>query len=160
MKLNVFFSFSSVVSKSSLVPFNPAKEPYKSYSQRLKQFLTDAGVRRATNFYNHGTLPRLFKWLKLAETGYLDPNSMDSESEREIEFEISSKRPASTTSKSKDSAKKRGRKPKNQVKNLTEETVVSPKPLNPSDIMKIEALISAANTVSQNTNNDKKIASK
>ena len=162
ISLDLFESiiFSSVVPKSSLIPFHPAKEPYKSYSQRLKHFLTDAGVRRATNFHNKGEIPKLFKWLKLAETGYLDPTAEDSGSGREtaeIEIEISServKRPSSSASKKtrtdSSSPKKRGRKPKNQAKPLTEEAVVSPKPLNPSEMMKIEALISAANSASQN----------
>lgn len=63
---------SSIVPKSGLVPFNPSHEPFKSYSNRIKHFATDAGVRRAVNFHDSGLLPKLFKWLILAETGYLE----------------------------------------------------------------------------------------
>lgn len=181
-----------MVPKSGLIPFNPQKEPYKSYSRRLKHFLTDAGVRRATEFHNSGKIPKMFKWLILAETGYLDPTEESDGEEMmttEEEFvndiedqhsdrttkkvkifkevkEISSVANTTSTStktttktstvtatissSSSSSAataaavagvikNKRGRKPKNQV----ETSLVSPKPMNPSAMMKIEALISS-----------------
>lgn len=168
-----------MVPKSGLIPFNPQKEPYKSYSRRLKHFLTDAGVRRATEFHNSGKIPKMFKWLILAETGYLDPTEeSDGEemttTEEEIVDEIEEGQTDRTTKKVKISKEvkelsslatttstttttivssasasattavtvvknKRGRKPKNQV----ETSLVSPKPMNPSDMMKMEALISS-----------------
>lgn len=168
-----------MVPKSGLIPFNPQKEPYKSYSTRLKHFLTDAGVRRATEFHNSGKIPKMFKWLILAETGYLDPTE-ESEgeealglitAEEEIVEEVEEDQAVLTTDRVTKKVKiskevkevkevtmtsaatavttvtnaavvvknKRGRKPKNQI----ETSLVSPKPMNPSDMMKIEALISS-----------------
>lgn len=158
---------SSVVPKSGLIPFNPQKEPFKSYSTRLKHFLTDAGVRRATEFHNSGKIPKMFKWLILAETGYLDP-TIESESEEETETTMLTEeeivedqdqeedqdqdqdqdkdKMSSTISKKPKIIKelivknKRGRKPKNQN---SSEMIASPKPMNPANVMKIEALISS-----------------
>ena len=148
---------SSVVPKSGLIPFNPQREPYKSYSTRLKHFLTDAGVRRATEFHNSGKIPKMFKWLILSETGYLDP-TIESEFEEETvstlllteeeileEVEEEEQMPSAVAKKSKIFKEvivknKRGRKPKNQN---SSEIIASPKPTNPTDMMKIEALISS-----------------
>jgi len=147
---------SSVVPKSGLIPFNPQREPYKSYSTRLKHFLTDAGVRRATEFHNSGKIPKMFKWLILSETGYLDP-TIESEfeeepestllTEEEIVEEVEEEEQMPTTVAKKPKIvkevivkNKRGRKPKNQN---SSEIIASPKPINPTDMMKIEALISS-----------------
>lgn len=73
--LELLFPFplcSSVVPKSALIPFDPTSEPFKSYSRNISHFLTDAGIRRALLFHDHNRIPRMFKWLQLAETGYLD----------------------------------------------------------------------------------------
>jgi hypothetical protein len=61
-----------VAPKSALISFDPHAEPFKSYSRNISHFLTDAGVRRAMLFHDHGKIPKMFKWLQLAETGYLD----------------------------------------------------------------------------------------
>lgn len=152
---------SSVVPKSGLIPFNPQREPFKSYSTRLKHFLTDAGVRRAIDFHNSGKIPKMFKWLILGETGYLDP-TIESEGE-EVQVETGDevvdageevqKAPAAKKQKVAKEAStttalvvknKRGRKPKNLTNpEINSEAIASPKPMNPSDMMKIEALISS-----------------
>lgn len=147
---------SSVVPKSGLIPFNPKREPYKSYSTRLKNFLTDAGIRRATNFHNTGKIPKMFKWLILGETGYLDP--MDSEDSLEegggiedvIDPEVSDDEqklqksvPVTTKVLKSTNGNKRGRKPKNPLNPvmMASTVLMSPKPVNPSDSFKIESLI-------------------
>lgn len=143
-----------MVPKSGLIPFNPQREPYKSYSTRLKHFLTDAGVRRATEFHNSGKIPKMFKWLILSETGYLDPTIESDEEEQvgeeqqseivEQEEEEEERMPVTKKQKIvKDVTvikNKRGRKPKNFQNS---DLIASPKPMNPSDVMKIEALISS-----------------
>ena len=196
--------FSSVVPKSGLIPFHPQREPYKSYSTRLKHFLTDAGVKRATNFHNNGEIPKMFKWLILGETGYLDPTNEDIESaefedidntegtlvvsaaeegedisntninesideiiekkkkKKKIKYELTKKEKVKDH-KIKKPHIKRGRKPKNHtssdqsVDNTTndslsnkshEDSILSPKTINPLERMKIEALISSTSNES------------
>lgn len=104
----------------------------------------------------------MFKWLILGETGYLDPTVEvedieegedevveDNLGEETVEFsekatQVKVKKQIKPPKESKEpkeaSAKKRGRKPKNHqlIPN-----VMSPKPVNPSELMKIDALISA-----------------
>ena len=205
----ICFLCSSIVPKSGLIPFHPQREPYKSYSIRLKHFLTDAGIRRATAFHKTGKIPKLFKWLILGETGYLDPVNSGSDDYGQFEDVDVSDEPASEVLKNNEvvfeplesssssslkrnkkgskssttittSGNKRGRKPKNsstavtidvkgttnntvsdgttdsstktEALNLTETAtavieplVASPKPIKPSDAIKIEALITNAN---------------
>lgn len=88
----LFFNnvYSSVVPKSALIPFNPAAEPFKSYAKNISHFLTDAGIRRALAFHDHNHIPKMFKWLQLAGTGYLDSTAPD---ESESEIELSSMKP-------------------------------------------------------------------
>lgn len=173
-----YFLCSSVVSKSSLIPFDPQREPYKSYSLRLKNFVTDAGIRRATNFHVKGTVPKLFKWLILHDTGYLDPGEVSDSAENS--------RKRVNKSGASVEMKRRGRKPKQKddgnVKKRTKVKepstishdnkkvkehstnshdntkhhhhhnhhdhkqqngpIESPTPLNPAELIKIEALLS------------------
>lgn len=109
----------------------------------------------------------MFKWLILSETGYLDPLEIEEDNsasgggnEQEDGLIIDSsenqeKQPKPTSTTTKATKSKRGRKPKNPLNPVTTAAtllVASPKPVNPSDSLKIEALLtktsneSAANT--------------
>lgn len=102
----------------------------------------------------------------MAETGYLDPTiesegdevQVDGNSDEVIDAveevqkpsaakkqKIVKEPPTTTTSNTTLVVKnKRGRKPKNLTNpESTSEAIASPKPMNPSDMMKIEALISS-----------------
>lgn len=143
-----------MVPKSSLIPFHPEREPYKSYSTRVKNFLTDAGIRRATAYHSKGTIPKLFKWLILSETGYLDPTDLsDSDTTKRKRVKVAA---AVSSSEPMVEVKRRGRKPKqknitetghiNSSTNITKDNyqspIKSPTPMNPSEMIKIEALLS------------------
>lgn len=95
--ISMSFYISSIVPKSGLIPFNPQREPYKSYSTRLKHFLTDAGVKRATEYHNNGQIPKMFKWLVLGETGYLDPAEIEEDDDDDEEEEVSEENTATAT---------------------------------------------------------------
>ncbi|PJF16640.1 hypothetical protein PSACC_03553 [Paramicrosporidium saccamoebae] len=69
----------SVVPRNAVVPFSPEREPYLSYARNIRRFVGDLGVARAGRFWTAGEIPEGFKWLRLLETGFVEPDAKPTE---------------------------------------------------------------------------------
>lgn len=66
---------SSVVPGSAMVPFCPGREPFQSYARNVRRFTSDLGVSRAVRYWQTGTIPEGFKWLRASTKKAVDGES-------------------------------------------------------------------------------------